>query len=45
MSAKHVIAINTDPEAPMVTRAEYAVVGDVASVVPAIVAEIRSRRP
>lgn len=44
MASKHVIAINTDPEAPMVTKAEYAVIGDVAEVVPAVVAEIRSRR-
>lgn len=44
MASKHVIAINTDPEAPMVTKADYAVIGDVAEVVPAIVAEIRRRR-
>lgn len=44
MASKHVIAINTDPEAPMVTKAQYALIGDVGEVVPALVAEIRSRR-
>jgi electron transfer flavoprotein alpha subunit len=44
MASKNVIAINTDPEAPMVTKADYAVIGDVAEVVPAIVAEVRQRR-
>lgn len=44
MASKNVIAINTDPEAPMVTKADYAVIGDVSEVVPALVSEIRSRR-
>jgi electron transfer flavoprotein alpha subunit len=44
MASKHVIAVNTDAEAPMVTKADYALIGDVAEVVPAIVAEIRRRR-
>jgi len=43
-SAKKILAINTDPEAPMVTRATYAVIGDLHEVVPAINAEIRRRR-
>ena len=43
-SAKHILAINTDPEAPMVTRATYAVIGDLHEVVPAINEEIRRRR-
>ena len=43
-SAKHILAINTDAEAPMVTRATYAVIGDLHEVVPAINAEIRRRR-
>ena len=41
--SKNILAINTDPEAPMVTKAEYALIGDVAEVVPAIVEEIRRR--
>lgn len=43
MASKNVIAINTDPEAPMVTKADYALIGDVGEVVPAVIAEIRRR--
>ncbi|HLS00691.1 MAG TPA: electron transfer flavoprotein subunit alpha/FixB family protein [Beutenbergiaceae bacterium] len=35
-SAKTIIAINTDAEAPMVTKADYAVIGDMHDVLPAI---------
>ncbi len=35
--AKSIIAINTDPAAPMMTRADYAVIGDLHAVVPALV--------
>ncbi|QZY29910.1 electron transfer flavoprotein subunit alpha/FixB family protein [Nocardioides coralli] len=42
-SSKAILAVNTDPEAPMMTRATYAVVGDMHEVVPAIVEEIRNR--
>ncbi|MDS1272380.1 electron transfer flavoprotein subunit alpha/FixB family protein [Lipingzhangella sp. LS1_29] len=41
--ARRILAINTDPQAPMMTRATYAVTGDVHEVVPAIIAEIRRR--
>jgi electron transfer flavoprotein alpha subunit len=43
-SAKAILAINTDPDAPMVTRATHAVIGDLHEVVPAVNAEIRRRR-
>lgn len=43
-SSKTILAINTDPDAPMMTRATYAVVGDMHEVVPAINSEIRRRR-
>ena len=43
-SSKVIIAINTDAEAPMMTKATYAVVGDLHEVVPAINEEIRRRR-
>ncbi len=43
-SAKTILAINTDPDAPMVTKATHAVIGDLHEVVPAINAEIRRRR-
>lgn len=44
MASKNILAINTDPEANMVTKADYAVIGDLHQVVPAISAEILRRR-
>jgi electron transfer flavoprotein alpha subunit len=44
MASKNIIAINTDPQANMVTKAGYAVIGDLHQVVPAITEEIRRRR-
>ncbi len=44
MGSKSVVAINTDPEANMVAKADYAVIGDLHDVVPAVIAEIRRRR-
>jgi electron transfer flavoprotein alpha subunit len=41
--AKSIIAINTDPNAPMMTRADYAVIGDLHAVVPALVIALRER--
>lgn len=35
-SAKTIIAINDDPGAPMVTKADYAVIGDMHEVLPAV---------
>jgi len=43
-SSKSIIAINNDPDAPMVTKADYAVIGDLHEIVPAINEEIRRRR-
>jgi electron transfer flavoprotein alpha subunit len=43
-SSKVIVAINTDAEAPMMTKATYAVVGDMHEVVPAINEELRRRR-
>lgn len=42
--AKNILAINTDPEAPLVTRGNYAVIGSLHEVLPAIVAEVRRRK-
>jgi electron transfer flavoprotein alpha subunit len=42
--AKRILAINTDPDAPMIANADYAVIGDLHEVVPAVVAEIRKAR-
>jgi electron transfer flavoprotein alpha subunit len=43
-SARHIIAVNTDPAAPMMARADYAVVGDLHQVIPALVEALRERR-
>jgi len=42
--SKKILAINTDPEANMVVKADYAVIADLHEVVPAISAEIRRRK-
>ena len=42
--AKKILAINTDPEAPIFASADYAVIGDLHEVVPAISAELRRVR-
>jgi electron transfer flavoprotein alpha subunit len=43
-SSKTIVAINNDPDAPMVTKAHYAVIGDLHEIVPAVNEEIRRRR-
>ena len=43
-SAKRILVINTDPDAPIFRRATYAVIGDVHAIVPAISNEIRRVR-
>jgi electron transfer flavoprotein alpha subunit len=42
--AKRILAINTDPDAPILESADYAVIGDLHDVVPAIAAAIRAAR-
>ena len=42
--AKKILAINSDPEAPIMANADYAVIGDLHEVVPAITAEMRKAR-
>ena len=42
-AAKRILAINTDPDSPIMGVADYAVIGDLHQVVPAITAEIRRR--
>jgi electron transfer flavoprotein alpha subunit len=43
LSAKHIIAVNTDPDAPIIAHADYAVIGDLNQVIPALVAALRAR--
>jgi len=42
--AKRIVAINSDPQAPIMLNADYTVVGDLKEIVPAISAEIRRQR-
>jgi len=42
--AKKILAINTDPQAPILSTADYAVIGDLHDVVPALSAAIRAAR-
>ncbi|HEU5419441.1 MAG TPA: electron transfer flavoprotein subunit alpha/FixB family protein [Streptosporangiaceae bacterium] len=43
LSAKHIVAVNTDPDAPIIAHADYAVIGDLSQVIPALVEAIRAR--
>jgi electron transfer flavoprotein alpha subunit len=42
--AKKILAINSDAEAPILNNADYAVIGDLAEIVPAITAELKRER-
>jgi electron transfer flavoprotein alpha subunit len=42
--AKRILAINSDPQAPLMMNADYIVTGDLKEIVPAVSAEIRKRR-
>ena len=42
--AKKILAINSDPEAPILASADYAVIGDLHEIVPAVSAELRRVR-
>jgi len=42
--AKRILAINSDPQAPLMLNADYTVTGDLKEIVPAISAEIRRKR-
>jgi electron transfer flavoprotein alpha subunit len=42
--AKKILAINSDAEAPILSSADYAVIGDLAEIVPAITEELKKAR-
>lgn len=44
MASKRILAINTDAEANMVTKADYAIIGDLHQVVPAIVEAVKAAK-
>jgi electron transfer flavoprotein alpha subunit len=41
--AKRILVINKDPEAAIIAKADYAVIGDLHEIVPAMIAEIQKR--
>lgn len=42
--ARHILAVNTDPEATIMNYADYAVIGDLHEVIPAVIAEVKKVR-
>jgi electron transfer flavoprotein alpha subunit len=42
--AKRILVVNTDPQAPILSHADYAIIGDVQQVVPALVSAIKEAR-
>jgi len=43
-SSGSIVAINTDPECPMMQQATIAVVGNIFDLIPLIVAEVKRRK-
>lgn len=41
--AKTMVAVNADPDAPIMSRADYAVIGDVNEILPPLLEAVRAR--
>jgi electron transfer flavoprotein alpha subunit len=44
LSARNIVVVNTDPDAPILAHAQYAVIGDLGQVIPALVEALRERQ-
>jgi electron transfer flavoprotein alpha subunit len=44
LSARNIVVVNTDPDAPILAHAQYAVIGDLGQVIPALVEAVRARQ-
>jgi electron transfer flavoprotein alpha subunit len=44
LGAKTIVVVNTDPDAPILAHAQYAVIGDLGQVIPALVDALRERQ-
>jgi len=44
LSARTIVVVNTDPDAPILAHAQYAVIGDLGQVIPALVEALRARQ-
>ena len=44
LGARNIVVVNTDPDAPILAHAQYAVIGDLGQVIPALVEAVRARQ-
>jgi electron transfer flavoprotein alpha subunit len=44
LSARNIVVVNTDPDAPILAHAQYAVIGDLGQIIPALVEAVRARQ-